>query len=207
MNLFEELTKKPWLETGGPEEPQGEVNVFALPRSTVGLRLFLLVVTVLFCLFIVAYSDRMLLPDWRTMPEPWLLWPNTLMLGLASIALYRANVVARRGQLDELKTAVATGGAFSLAFLAGQLFAWQILVAEGYYAATNPANAFFYVLTALHGLHLIGGLFVLAWTFARLRRATESEVEGLVQTVDLCAVYWHFLLVVWLVVFGLLLFT
>ncbi len=205
MNLFQELTRKPWLDPTGPGDEPEESASIALPRSTVGLRMFLLVVTVLFALFIVSYSDRMLLPDWRAMPEPWLLWPNTVILVLASASLHWATVSARRGRLDEMKTSLVTGGAFSLAFLAGQLFAWQALVADGYYAASNPANAFFYVLTALHGLHLMGGIGALGLTFAKLRRG--AKVEEVAQAVDLCAVYWHFLFVVWLVVFGLLLFT
>lgn len=207
MNLFQELTRKPWLETGGPGETEGDAAAFDVPQSTLGLRVFLLVVTVLFSLFIVSYSDRMLLPDWKAMPEPWLLWPNTVMLVLASIALHWATISARRGKLDDLQTGLITGAAFSLAFLAGQLFAWQAMVAEGYYAASNPANAFFYVLTALHGLHLIGGLGALGLAFARVRRAKEGDAKTLAQTIDLCAVYWHFLFMVWLVVFGLLLFT
>jgi len=205
VNLFREMTKKPWLETGAPEGPDGEVAAFDLPRSTLGLRVFLVVVTVLFTLFIVAYSDRMLIADWKAMPEPWLLWVNTAILVLASAALHWATLAARAERLADVKTGLMTGAAFSLAFITGQLFVWQTLVAEGYFADSNPANAFFYVLTALHGLHFLGGIGALGLTFAKTRRGADiAEVR---QAVDLCAVYWHFLFVVWLVVFGLLLFT
>ncbi len=205
MNLFQELTKKPWLETGAPEGPEGGAEGFALPRSTLGLRVFLVVVTVMFSLFIVSYSDRMLISDWKAMPEPWLLWANTVILVLASAALHWSTLAARRERLDEVKAGLMTGAAFSLAFITGQLFVWQTLVADGYFAASNPANAFFYVLTALHGLHLLGGIGALILTFSKIRRG--AEVAEIRQAVDLCAVYWHFLFVVWLVVFGLLLFT
>lgn len=205
MNLFQELTKKPWLETGVPDGPEAEDKAFELPRSTVGLRVLMGVITVVFSLFIVSYSDRMLVPDWRAMPEPWLLWVNTGMLVLASAALHWATLAARRGSLDELKTGMITGSAISLAFIAGQLFVWQMLVSEGYFAASNPANAFFYVLTALHGLHLLGGIGALVLTFGKIRRGAEAEDVS--RAVELCAAYWHFLFVVWLVVFGLLLFS
>ncbi|MCH8835570.1 MAG: cytochrome c oxidase subunit 3, partial [Proteobacteria bacterium] len=94
---------------------------------------------------------------------------------------------------------------FAFAFLVGQLVVWQQLAALGYFAATNPAAAFFYLITALHALHLLGGMVVWGRTTAKVWRGVE--VEQVRMSVELCAVYWHFLLVVWLVLFGLLLFT
>ena len=70
----------------------------------------------------------------------------------------------------------------------------------------NPANAFFYVLTGLHGLHLLGGLVVLGRTGARMSRPGASP-DAVRLGIELCTVYWHYLLVVWLVLFGLLLIT
>ena len=75
----------------------------------------------------------------------------------------------------------------------------------GYYAAGNPANAFFYLLTGVHGLHLLGGLVVWVRTAARMARGAELDDVRL--SVELCTVYWHYLLLVWLVLFGLLLLT
>ena len=88
----------------------------------------------------------------------------------------------------------------------GQWFAWGQLQAAGYYATSNPANAFFYVLTGLHGLHLLGGLVVWGWTFARMSRGRTTPAAMLLR-VELCAVYWHYLLFIWLVLFGVLLIT
>ncbi len=96
-------------------------------------------------------------------------------------------------------------GVLAFGFLVGQLLAWQHLIASGYFAAANPANAFFYLLTALHALHLSGGLVAWARTSAKLRRGFEAAEVRL--SVELCTIYWHFLLMIWLVVFGLLLFT
>ena len=92
----------------------------------------------------------------------------------------------------------------AVAFLVGQLLAWRELVAAGYALASNPANSFFYLLTAVHGLHVLGGL--VAWPGdARGWRGSETETEEVRLSVDLCAIYWHFLLFVWLVLFALLL--
>jgi cytochrome c oxidase subunit III len=82
--------------------------------------------------------------------------------------------------------------------------AWRQLQAAGYYATSNPANAFFYVLTGLHGLHLLGGLFVWAGAASRMYQGRAGTTR---LSVELCTVYWHYLLLIWLVLFGLLLIT
>jgi len=90
-------------------------------------------------------------------------------------------------------------------FLAGQLWVWQQLSASGYFLSANPANAFFYLLTAVHGVHLLGGLWVWARATARVWRGMEVGAVRL--SVELCTVYWHYLLLVWLALFALLLST
>ena len=79
-------------------------------------------------------------------------------------------------------------------------------MSSGYYATTNVANAFFYLFTTLHGLHLIGGLYFWGRTTSKFL-SKNSKAEDIKHSIELCAIYWHFLLVVWLVLFGLMLFT
>ncbi len=205
MSFFHQLAEKPWVAAQGRVDDLHGGGEFALPTATLGLRVFLAVVTVLFSLLVVAYAERMELADWRPLPEPWLLWLNTAVLILSSVALQWARVSARRGRMDGVRDGLLVGGVCAYAFLAGQLLAWQLLADLGYFAATNPAIAFFYLITALHGLHLLGGLVAWGWTTAKVRRG--SEVAQVRLSVELCAVYWHFLLLVWLILFGLLLFT
>ncbi len=205
MHFIHQLTEKPWVAAQGKVDDLHDGRALSLPTAKLGLRIFLAVVTVLFSLLVVAYADRMAAADWRPLPQPWLLWPNTAMLILSSVALQWAWVAANRGQIDGVRVGLLAGGVFAFAFLAGQLLAWQQLAALGYFAATNPANAFFYLITALHGLHLLGGLVAWGRTTAKVRRGFEVAQVRL--SVELCAVYWHFLLLVWLVLFALLLFT
>lgn len=96
----------------------------------------------------------------------------------------------------------ARGGVSAVVFLVGQLLAWQQLNVAGYFVASNPANSFFYLITATHGLHLMGGLVALGRTTAKVWRG--AEVARMRLSVELCAIYWHFLLLVWLVLLGLL---
>jgi len=194
------LASKPWLEQGDaailPELPSQPTA-----PATIGLRIFLAVVGSFFALFISAYTMRMQLPDWRTLPLPPILWLNTVMLILSSIALHGAKVAVRRGERIELKVSLIAAGISALAFLTGQLVAWQDLASEGYRLTANPANDFFYVLTGAHGLHLLGGLVALARTVDKAWR--EPETEQLRLPVELCATYWHFLLLLWLLLLSI----
>jgi len=205
VSIFRQLTDKPWVAAQGKVDDRHDGSEFSLPTATLGLRVLLAVLTVLFSLLVVAYGDRLAVADWRPLPEPWLLWLNTVFLILSSVALQWACVGASWHRMDAMKAGLLGGGVFAFAFLAGQVLAWQQLVALGYFAKTNPANAFFYLITGLHGLHLLGGLVAWGWTSAKVWRGFDIARVRL--SVELCTVYWHFLLVVWLVLFALLLFT
>jgi cytochrome c oxidase subunit 3 len=195
------LTAKPWLEEGLIADFREE-STSSLPAAKIGLGVFLAVAGSLFALFISAYSMRMNMVDWRALPVPRLLWFNTGVLVLSSVALQWAHVAARRNDMDGVIVGLCAGGASAVTFLVGQLLAWQQLSVAGYFVASNPANSFFYLITAVHGLHLMGGLVALGRTTAKVWRGAELIQVRL--SVDLCAIYWHFLLLVWLVVLGLL---
>jgi cytochrome c oxidase subunit 3 len=195
------LLTKPWLEQGADGDSIGSQGS-ALPTAKIGLGVFLAVVGALFALFASAYFMRMGLPDWRPLPIPRLLWFNTIALVLSSVALQCALVAAREGQMDTVRFGLVTGGLTALAFLIGQVLAWRELTTGGYLLSGNPANSFFYMITGMHGLHILGGLLALARTTAGAWGRYEPDRLRL--SVDLCAMYWHFLLFVWLAIFVLL---
>ena len=118
--------------------------------------------------------------------------------------------MARRAVRLNSRAAVSgylfAGGAFALLFISGQLVAWQQLRDAGYALTSGPAGAFFYVLTGVHGLHLLGGLVVWLKTVVRMRTRAVELIEMRL-SIELCTVYWHYLLLVWLVLFVLLLST
>ena len=205
MSLLRQLFEKPWHADRRRAADLPEGSAFVLPAPTLGLRLVLAVVTVLFSLIVIAYGDRMAVSDWRPLPEPALLWLNTLILAFSSLAWHWACINVRRGELDGVKKGLLAGGGSAFAFLLGQYWAWQQLIALGYYAESNPANSFFYLVTAAHGAHLLGGL--VAWGRTTAKVWIGEDLARMRLSVELCAVYWHFLLVVWLILFALLLFT
>jgi cytochrome c oxidase subunit 3 len=172
-----------------------------LPTAKIGLGIFLAVIGALFALLISAYLIRMGGADWWGIPIPGTLWVNTAALATSSAALQWAKREARAGRSEPLNTALALALATAVLFLLGQLLAWRQLVSAGYVLAENPANSFFYMITGLHGLHILGGLLVLGRTTIRARSGLGRETLYL--SVDLCTLYWHFMLVVWLILFAL----
>ena len=202
MSIFRVLSTKPWVaERGYVSDSHG----FSLPTAKVFLSIFLGVVTAIFGLLTAAYFIRMTYADWQSLPVPALLWLNTAILILSSVALQWARTSAGHQQADRVRWGLLAGGALAFAFLVGQFLVWQQLGSLGYFVDTNPSNSFFYLITGLHGLHLLGGL--VAWLRASLRLWRGAETDKIRMSVELCAVYWHFLLLVWLVMFGLLLVT
>jgi cytochrome c oxidase subunit 3 len=195
------LAARPWLE-GQAAAELAAPGVPPLPTARIGLGIFMAVATLLLSLLVSAYAMRMEMADWRPLPQPLLLWANTFVLVLSSLALHWAARAARRGNRAGVQDGLLAGGLTALLFLAGQLLAWRQLAAAGYRPATNPADAFFYLITTVHGLHLLGGLAALGRAGARLARGTTTTRLRL--SVELCATYWHFLLLAWLCLFALL---
>jgi cytochrome c oxidase subunit 3 len=144
-------------------------------------------------------------PDWRPVAEPVLLWANTAILIFASIAYHWTRNAAINGVQERLKPGLTIAGTLTMLFLLGQLVAWQQLNAAGYYLDSNIANAFFYLLTAVHGLHMLGGMWV--WARSTMKVWTGADADSVRLSIELCTVYWHFLLLVWIVLFGMLLST
>ena len=195
------LTAKPWESRDG----KGDVGAIRTSPKRLGLFIFMAVVTSLFSLFLTAYSMRMHhAVGWCHLTIPNILWVNTLVLAGASVAMQLATSAATRGRRRFAQNALIAGGALTIGFLAGQLLAWQAVGPSLYFIQGSPAIAFFYVLTTVHGLHLLGGLYVLGR--ASLRFAHGALLVDLRQSLSLCAIYWHFLLLVWLAVFAALLF-
>jgi len=210
VNIIRQLTDKPWLVKDRCIAEDIDESAFPSAVPT-GLWVYFAVATVLFSLIAAAYLMRMGVGhpgeglDWRSTPKPSLLWVNTVILILSSFTFQWTRAAARRGQTDRVAIGLLTAGFFSFAFLVGQLTVWRQLADAGYFLTTNPANSFFYLITMLHGLHLLGGL--VAWSRTTTKLWDGAEPAEVSLSVDLCAIYWRFLLVVWLAFFYLMLST
>jgi len=206
LNIFKLLSEKPWEDSQKAIDDQHDGRTLALSKAKLGVRTIMVVSTVIFSLFIVSYSDRMLVHDWRSLSEPWLLWINTVILVFTSFIFHKAKILSDKNELEKAKNYLLLVGFLTFAFITGQLLVWQYYVNLGQYVSTNPANAFFYLFTALHGLHVLGGLFF--WGKATTKLFTKNyNIIKIKQAIELCAIYWHFLLIVWFILFGLMIAT
>ena len=203
-SIFQLLTEKPWEQDQIEADNEHQGQTVNLTKQKLGLRTIMAASTVLFSLFVVAYSDRMLVHDWRNMPEPWLLWFNTGILVISSLVFHQTVKYAKNDLFDKTKNGLYFIGFLAYAFLIGQLIVWYQLMGTGYYATTNVANAFFYLFTTLHGLHIIGGIYFWGRTTSKFIKKNIDKKE-LNHQIEICGIYWHFLLVVWIVLFGLML--
>ena len=210
MSLLSKLTEKPWV-TEGPLEELPDPSVAVAAAKKTGLMVLLGVISSLFFLFMMAYRQREVLPDWQSVAVPTILWFNTGLLVLSSFAMQYARSAANEGRLSDVKKGLFFGGLLTLAFLVGQYLGWRDMQASGQFLMANPASAFFFLLTGAHGLHLVGGLYVWCLNMFRAWRGyaadNADEANRLRISVDLCTTYWHYLLLVWLILLGLLLVT
>ena len=203
--LRQTFNVQPWVSDEVADEVTG-MSLDLKPQA-IALTTFMAVATSLFALFASAYSLRMEMPDWRPLNEPMILWINSFFLVLASIAYQwsRAKVASTDIGSKKLVIVLGIAGVFSILFIFGQLSAWQELNSKGLYVSSNPAVAFFYVFTAMHGIHLLGGLYVWARSLAKIYQNQDLRIVR--TSVELCTIYWHFMLLVWLLLFGLMIAT
>ena len=170
------------------------------PPSSTGIWVVLFAITMMFAAFTSALIVRKGSSlDWRHFTLPSTLYFNTLLLLASSVALEisRRRIAAFMGGLknqvgDPARWLYITL-VLGLLFVAGQYVAWRQLSAQGLYLATNPSSSFFYVLTATHALHVLGGLGGLIYV---IRKLSKSSLRR--STLDATARYWHFMDVLWL---------
>lgn len=169
----------------------------------IGLLAILATVAMLFAAFTAALLVRRTGSDWVRVALPSIVWFNTVLLAASSAAVEMARARMRRDAPQEAVRWLAVSGVLGTLFLAGQIVAWRSLAARGVFLPTNPHAAFFYMLSAVHGAHVVGGLSALAWITRRAVRGAYSRVQhvGLTHT----AVFWHFVGGVWLYLMVLLL--
>jgi cytochrome c oxidase subunit 3 len=188
-------------DDGGERAPGGKPRA---PRQAyfTALSLGLACIVMFFMSLTSAYIVRKGLgSDWQPIQLPRVLWFTTMVLVLSSFTVERARRLLAQGDVSDHRAWWGITTALGLIFLGGQYAAWLALRAQGVYLASNPSSSFFYVLTAAHGAHLLGGILALLivglrpWRDAAERRSTAVEVTS---------IYWHFMDGLWVFLFLLL---
>jgi cytochrome c oxidase subunit III len=176
------------------------VEEYAPPPASTGIWVVLATISMTFAALTSALVVRKGSSfDWRHFNLPPILYLNTVVLLASSVTLevsrrrIAAFMTGLSGKAVHPARWLYLTLSLGLLFLAGQYLAWRQLSAQGLYLATNPSSSFFYVLTAAHGLHVLGGLGGLVRVIGKLGRLVLRR-----STLDATARYWHFMDVLWI---------
>jgi cytochrome c oxidase subunit 3 len=165
--------------------------------SLTGLMVLLAAVVMFFAALTSAFIVRRgLSSDWEHTQMPHVVFLSTAILLASSVVLELARRALKAGQRERFNRLWTAGSALGVFFLAGQYAAWLQLRAQGIFLSTNPSSSFFYVLTAAHAVHLIGGVLALLYVSIQAMRLRLGP--GKRTAIDVTAMYWHFLDGLWI---------
>jgi cytochrome c oxidase subunit III len=188
---------------GGPGG-DGSGGSGSVPQRTyiTGMTVGLGGILMFFMALVSAYIVRKDIPNsnWHPLAVPRILWLNTAVLIASSFTLSHARKLLKSNDQKGFRHWWSVTTILGVFFLVGQIIVWQQLRAAGLFLATNPSSSFFYVFTAAHGLHLLGGVLALAWI---LFRPTHRLTQG--TATEVAAMYWHFMDGLWVFLFLLFL--
>jgi cytochrome c oxidase subunit 3 len=161
--------------------------------------LFIVTITMLFAALTSAYVVKQSGGDWLNFNLPGMFWITSTIIIVSSITMQLALKSAKEDRFSRLKMYLILTALLGVAFLFGQYQSWKQLVDMDVYFVGNPAGSFLYVLTGLHGVHIISGLIFLIVVIAssfKLKTHSKSLIR-----IEMCTTYWHFLGGLWLYLF------
>ena len=167
--------------------------------------LFIVSIIMLFAAFTSAYLVRKAEGNWVEFEMPSLFSYSTGVLILSSISMHYSLLAAKKDQFNALRMSISITFVLGLLFLVMQFYGWIQLVEMNVYFVGNPSGSFVYVLSGLHGLHLVSGLVVLIFALVAAFRL-KINAKQLTQ-IKICTTYWHFLDALWVYLLLFLVFN
>lgn len=182
------------------EEPKRPLSMH--PKKF-AMWIFIASVVMLFASLTSGYIVRQAEGNWVYFDLPGLFYTTSVIIILSSVTMQMAYLAAKRDNIVRVKILITLTTILGLAFLVGQFMAWKELIASNVFFVGNPSGSFLYVLTGLHGVHLISAIIFL---LIMLNSAFNNRVNaGNLASLEMCTTYWHFLGVLWLYLFVFLL--
>ena len=200
--LFGTLLDKPWDKEQATIDNAHEGKTFDLSVQKSAVLIIFGIATVLFSLVFTSYLYT-LSPsqDTNYLLRPNLLWINTLILFFVTYFFNKVTNDLEKKDTSKIKRNLLIIGALTYLFLFGQIIFWFQLLKSGNYVSTNSYFANFYVFTALHGLHLLGGLFFWGKVSSKVLKLEQNKILEQEKNISALSIYWTFLLIVWLMFF------
>ena len=200
--LFGTLLDKPWDKEQATIDNAHEGKTFDLSVQKSAVLIIFGIATVLFSLVFTSYLYT-LSPsqDTNYLLRPNLLWINTLILFFVTYFFNKVTNDLEKKDTSKIKRNLLIIGALTYLFLFGQIIFWFQLLKSGNYVSTNSYFANFYVFTALHGLHLLGGLFFWGKVSSKVLKLEQNKILEQEKNISALSIYWTYLLIVWLMFF------
>ncbi|MDB4084433.1 cytochrome c oxidase subunit 3 [Candidatus Pelagibacter sp.] len=200
--LFGTLSDKAWEKEQMEIDNHHKGKTFDISLQTSAVIVIFGVSTVLFTLVVTGYLYSIpVTQDTEYLLKPNLLWLNTLVLLYVAYFFNKITNDLKKNNFEKIKKNLLIVGFLSYAFLFGQIFFWFQLMENGNYVSTNNYFSSFYIFTALHGLHLLGGLFFWGKVFSKVNKLKKEQIINSQKSIDALSLYWTFLLIVWFVFF------
>ena len=200
--LFGTLSDKPWEKEQKEVDNYHQGKTFDISHQTSAVIVIFGASTVLFTLLVTGYLYSIpASQDTGYLLKPNLLWLNTLILLFVTYFFNKITKNLKNNKFEKIKSNLLIVGFLSYAFLFGQIFFWFQLMENGNYVSTNNYFSSFYIFTALHGMHLLGGLFFWGKIFSKVNKLKTKEIINEKKSIDALSLYWTFLLIVWIVFF------
>ncbi len=203
--LFGTLTQKPWEESQAAIDSTHSGRTFNLSNQMSAVIIIFGVSTAIFSLIFTGYLYS-LPPEQDTtfILKTYLLWINTLVLIIVTFFFNKINNDLKKKFTDKIKQNLIYVGGLSYLFLFLQLILWYQIMKSGNFVDTNTYFSSFYIFTALHGIHLLGGLFFWGKVSSRIFKLDEKDYLNEENNINALSIYWLFLFIVWLVFFALM---
>ena len=203
--LFSTLAQKPWEENQATIDSMHSGRTFNLSNQMSAVIIIFGVSTAIFSLIFSGYLYS--LPpeqDTTLILKNKLLWINTLVLIFVTYFFYKISKDLKNNSTNKIKNNIVSVGALSYLFLFLQIILWYQLMKQGHFVSTNNYFSSYYIFTALHGLHLLGGLFFWGKISSRIFKLKEKDYVKETSNLQALSLYWLFLFIVWLVFFGIM---
>ena len=200
--LFGTLLQKPWESERATIDNAHEGKTFNISTQKSAVIIIFGIATVLFSLIFTSYIYT--LPpeqDTKYLLRPNLLWINTLILFFVTYFFSKITNDLKKKETLKVKKNILIVGVLSYLFLFGQVIFWFQLMKSGNYISTNSYFSSFYVFTALHGLHLLGGLFFWGKVSSKVLKLDQNKIIEEEKNISALSLYWTYLLIVWLMFF------
>jgi len=203
--LFGTLLEKPWEEDQAVIDNTHSGKTFDISNQMSAVIIIFGVSTTLFSLIFTGYLYS-LPPEQDTtfILKNYLLWINTFVLIIVTFFFNKISNDLKKNITEKIKKNLIYVGVLSYIFLFLQLILWYQIMKSGYFVSTNTYFSSYYFFTALHGIHLLGGLFFWGKVSSKVIKLDEKDYYKEEKNINALSIYWLFLFIVWLVFFSIM---